>query len=79
MVTRPRLPLGAGVFGKLQPVMPGARDILLRRNFAIVEASDEADEAQTSSFFAEGLEEPIVISLGSPGPSVGGTGREPCL
>jgi hypothetical protein len=64
VVTRPRLPLGGGVFGNLDPVMPGDNDILLRRNFAVVEASDDEGEAQAASFFAEGLDRPIVIPRG---------------
>jgi phosphodiesterase/alkaline phosphatase D-like protein len=61
VVTRPRLPLGAGAFGHLDPVMPGENDILLRRNFAVVEVNEDQGETQTASFFAEGVNQPIKI------------------
>ena len=56
VVTRSALSLGAGVSGRLHPVMEHGRDVLLRRNFAILRPEEV-------SFFAEGLDEPLTIAL----------------
>ena len=56
MVTRSPMALGAGVSGRLHPVMPDGKDVLLRRNFAIVGPGEVL-------FFAEGLDQPLTIAL----------------
>jgi len=66
-VTRSSLLLGAGVEGRLLPIMPNRNDILLRRNFAILKLDDGAKwkpgSAMDVSFFAEGLDEPLHFTL----------------
>ncbi len=54
--TRSPASLGAGVSGRLLPVMEDGKDALFRRNFAVL-APEEV------SFFAEGLDRPLTIAL----------------
>lgn len=66
-VTRSALFLGAGIEGRLQPLMPNGNDILLRRNFAILKLDDGAKWSTQSelevSFFAEGIDAPLHFIL----------------
>lgn len=68
-ITRSPLLLGAGVEGRLLPIMPNRKDILLRRNFAILQLDDGAKWKTGStmdvSFFAEGIDEALHFTLPS--------------
>jgi hypothetical protein len=55
-ITRSPAVLGAGVSGRLLPVMEDGKDALFRRNFAVL-------RPEQVSFFAEGLDQPLTIAL----------------
>jgi hypothetical protein len=55
-ITRSPAVLGAGVSGRLLPVMEEGKDVLFRRNFAVLRPEEV-------SFFAEGLDRPLTIAL----------------